>query len=979
MKNLKKWVFLNTVILLAVFPALFWNPSLSASTNTIVLTQAERNFITAHPVIHLGVDPSFIPYEFIDTDGVYKGIAPDYIALISQRIGIQFIVEKSLTWAQAYEKAVRKELDVLPCIAKTREREPYFLFSASYYSFLRVVFINTNNKDIASFNDLMNKKVAVQTNSSHYGFLQEYPSIQMSLYSDVVKALQAVSSGTETAFVGNLATSNYLIKDNGITNLKYIEIASEEKQLLYFAVRNDWPELVSILNKGLASITQEEKLTINNRWVGVEKNFDYTLLFQIIGIAGLVIVLIIVVSSFWIVRLRKEIAKRKIIQEELRIAKDEAEHANQIKSTFLARMSHEIRTPLNAITGIAYLIKKTDVTVTQQQYLDKITQAARSMLNIINDILDFSRIEAGKIDLERVSFNIDKVIDHVINIVFLKIEEKGIEFSMNKDPDIPTFFWGDPTRIEQILVNIVSNAIKFTDKGSVAFSIQLEAKDNNAHVIQFRIKDTGIGMSKEQILHLFQPFSQADASISRRFGGTGLGLSIVNSLVNMMNGKIQVYSTEGEGSTFIVQLTLEADLRDEHEENKKSIGEYFKNIRILVIEKNITNLNLVKEYLHSFGLNAEFSSSEEGAFEMIRNASRENHKPYGLLLLDSETPQGGGIEFYAKVKSQLSYKETPKCILMIPLTKGELFDQLEASGIDFGITKPILPSILYNGIVEVFKINLMGLHRPSPPDVKKESALVQYPYHVLVVEDNKTNQFIAQSILEQSGFKVSLADNGQEGVDFFLNNQNNIDLILMDLHMPVMNGLEATVLIRKTDGDIPIIAMTADAISGVEQRCKEAGIDYYISKPFEPEQFVETIVKVINPEKRKRLEETMPVPAVDDIGNILDEEDGLRRIGGDAALYQAVLHQYYQENKDVPAVMAGKINEQQYEDAIKIAHKIKSSSGSIGAKSLQEAASGLQQALISKEEPQILRFHQEFQLRLEKLLHEIELRQPPEK
>ena len=488
------------MILLAFFPL---SPALYASNSPIELTSEEKAFIAENPVVHLGVDPAFIPYEFIDSDGIYKGIAADYIDLISQRIGIQFVVEMNLTWEQAYEMAVRKELDVLPCIGKTAEREPYFLFSDSYYSFIRVFFINTNNSRIKSFEDLMGQKVAVQSNSSHYGFLQQYPSIQMSLYSDVVEALQAVSSGKEAAFVGNLATSNYLIKSNGITNLKYIEIDSEKKQFLYFAVRNDWPQLVSILNKGLASITEEEKITINNRWVGVEKSFDYTFLFQIIGAALLLVVIILGVSAFWIIRLKREIEKRKKIQAELKIAKDEAELANHVKSTFLARMSHEIRTPLNAITGMAYLVKKTDVTSTQRQYLDKITQAARNMLNIINDILDFSKIEAGKIELERVSFDLEKVIDHVINIVFLKIEEKGIEFSMEKDPEIPTDFWGDPTRIEQILVNLLSNAIKFTDKGFVTLSVRLDAKDRDSCTIEFRVKDTGIGMSPEQLALLF--------------------------------------------------------------------------------------------------------------------------------------------------------------------------------------------------------------------------------------------------------------------------------------------------------------------------------------------------------------------------------------------------------------------------------------------------------------------------------------------
>ena len=441
---------------------------------------------------------------------------------------------------------------------------------------------------------------------------------------------------------------------------------------------------------------------------------------------------------------------------------------------------------------------------------------------------------------------------------------------------------------------------------------------------------------------------------------------------------------------------MDTDRSNEHAENKKSIGDYFKNIRILVIEKNITNLNLLKEYLHSFGLNAEYASSEEGALEMIWNAAQENQKPYGLLLLDSQTPQSGGIEFYKQIKTQLSFKTVPKCILMIPLNNEGIFDQLEAAGIDFGITKPILPSILFNGIVEVFKINLLGMHNNSAKGKKEQSGVTQYHYSILVVEDNKTNQFIAQSILEQSGFTVFLADNGQEGVDFFLENKEKLDLILMDLHMPVMNGLDATEMIRKAGSDIPIIAMTADAIAGVEERCKSVGIDYYISKPFEPEQFVETIVKVIHSSgKKERLKDTKPASAPEataeevseaaekietrrpDQGqDMINEEDGIRRIGGNPLLYRIVLRQYHEENKGVADVLAEKLTELDYEEAEKIVHKIKSSSGSIGARRLQEAASSLQKALSDRDSGRISQLGKDFTLYLEQVLAEIERKLP---
>lgn len=440
---------------------LAFRSSCNALTAKPDFTETEKQFIAEHPEIHLCIDPEFVPYEFIDSDGEYKGIAADYIKILSEKIGIQMVVENDLTWAEGYELAVEKKLDALPCVAKTSLREQYFLFSEPYIDFQRVIVVQNMNDTIKDLDDLAETKVAVQTNSSHHSFLKSYPEIEISLYTSVEDALAAVSGGSESAYIGNLATSSYLIKESGFTNLKYITINTRDTQSLHFAVRNDWPELVGIINKGLESITQEEKIAINNKWIGVENEIDYSLIFQIIAL----ILSFLVISVFWTVRLKKEVSKRIIIEEELRHAKLEAEIANQVKSSFLARMSHEIRTPLNAITGMAYLIKKTDVNVTQVMYLDKITQASYTMLGIINDILDFSKIEAGKVELERISFNLDKVIQKVINIISFKIEEQGIEFRMSKDPRIPVNFFGDPKRIEQILINIINNAVKFTSVG----------------------------------------------------------------------------------------------------------------------------------------------------------------------------------------------------------------------------------------------------------------------------------------------------------------------------------------------------------------------------------------------------------------------------------------------------------------------------------------------------------------------------------
>ncbi|PKM93746.1 MAG: histidine kinase [Firmicutes bacterium HGW-Firmicutes-1] len=951
------------------------NTNCIAKTTELELTEDEKTFIKEHPLIHLGIDPQFVPFEFIDSDGSYKGIASDYIKLLSEKIGIGMVIERDLTWEEAYELAVEKRIDVLPCVSKTTEREQYFLFSEPYYSFQRVIVVNESNNTINGLEDILQTKVAVQSNSSHHSFLKNYPSIEVSLYSTGEAALAAVTNGQETAFIGNLATSSYLIKANGFTHLKFIEIDSNENQELYFAVRNDWPELVSIINKGLVSITEEEKIEINNRWIGLENGIDYGPFIRIVAVVGLVFLLVLFVSVYWIVQLKKEVAKRIQIEEDLMQAKEEADIANNIKSSFLARMSHEIRTPLNAITGMAYLIKKTDVNQTQKIYLEKITQASHNMLGIINDILDFSKIEAGKVEIERVSFNLDKVLQQVVSIVAFKIEEQKIEFNLNKDPKIPSNFWGDPKRLEQILLNVINNAVKFTSIGEVSLAIRILTREAPFLQLEFSIKDTGIGMSSEQVDQLFTPFSQGDSSINRRFGGTGLGLSIVKSLVEMMGGEIKASSVEGEGSTFIIVLVLEVDQEKEFEDKQKIAAVYMHDVKAIVLEKGVANLHLIEGYLGSFGMKAEMVTSQTQVIELLEACETENSKPYDLLILDYDTPFEGGLEFIAKIRNNSQITSKPKVMMMIPLMREDLFEKIENFDIEIGITKPIIPSVLYNGILEIFKVKALESKEVYALMPFNKNQKLDRVYRVLVVEDNKKNQFIAKSILEQVGIEVTLADHGEEGVAYFIEHQKGIDLILMDLHMPILNGYEASAQIRRFDISIPIVAMTADAIAGVEEECKRVGINYYISKPFDPDKFVETLVNILrlqNEVKSEVHEAKRVVVEKGNVANILDEVDGLRRMGNKLELYLMVLAEYLDENKDIEEELTKAIQNHNYSEAIQIVHKNKGGSGNIGAKKLQKIASELQRALENGEQNEVERLHKTFVYVLNQLLREIE-------
>lgn len=923
---------------------------LSVSSNNVVnLTPEERDFIAANPVIQLGVDPNFVPYEFIDIDGSYNGISKDYLDLISKKTGLRFEITEGLTWDQAYEKVVLKELDGLPIIGKSSEREKYFIFSDTYYSFQRVLFINNEN-NINSFNDLQGRVVAVQKNSSHHEFLKTVGNITLSLYDTVEEALIALSNNQEVAFVGNLATTLYIAKNEGISQLEYMSIPNQSQQTLHFAARNDYPLLISIINKGLKAITVSEKIEIDNRWIGVVSKTDYTWLIQLFIVIGLIATSIVLVSFYWILRLRKEIDQRKLTEIELQYAKEEADRANQVKSSFLARMSHEIRTPLNAISGMSYILKKTGLTKTQQNYLDKISSASKDVLEIINDILDFAKIESGKVDLEIISFNLDEILEHIVSIVSFKAEEQGIELRVERDPLVPMYFFGDAKRIQQVLLNLLNNSVKFTDKGSVTLKIKLIEKNEINYQLQISVIDTGIGMNQEQLSNLFIPFTQADSSINRRFGGTGLGLSIVKSLLDLMGGKIEVSSILHEGSDFKISLFLDEDKERNLEQKRLASELYLGEIKTLILDKSTVHATMIQDYLRAFKLNTEIFTDESLAYEAIISAFTKN-KPYDLLIIDYDTPIEKGYQYCIKLKQSNWIDQSLKIIMLLPLNIDETIHRVDQEGINLCLNKPVIPSVLFNGIVDLFRNDVYQKLNPINIDSNSNP---KYNYNVLLFEDNKTNQFIAQSILEQSGYSVKIVDNGQIGVEEFKRNSNKYNIILMDLHMPVMNGFEASIEIRKIDETIPIIAMTADAISGIEQQCKKVGINNFITKPFDPSALASKVYDFI--EHKTTISSNMD-KIEQKTSKALDESKGLFNVGGNNELYNTILKLFKEETKDTAQILNETIDTSDFEQARQIVHKVKGSSGTIGATLLYETCIEFQKSLSDKDIELIKQYH----------------------
>ena len=907
------------------------------SLEPINFTLEEQNYIDSNPVLTLAVDPEFIPFEFVE-NGVYQGIASDYIKKFEERLPIDFQVVENLTWVQAYGLALDGQIDVLPAISKTAAREDFLAFSEMYYEIRRVIVTRNDRTEIKTMNDLEGLTVAVQTSSSHHTFLSDYPNINLSLYNDVGDALTAVSDGREVAFIGNLATTDYLIKSNGLSNLRFTALPNEVPIGLHFAVLKENTVLLSIINKTLSSITLEERIEIHSKWVTLYQDpaTDYTLLLQAVIIIFVIILLTGSISLFWIYKLRKEIDERKVIAKELEQAKSVLEDTNQMKSTFMARMSHEIRTPLNAITGMTYLLKKTDVSMTQRVYIDRINQASINMLSLINDILDFSKIEASNIEIETIEFNLDQVIHNMMSILAVKLDDKGLGFRLIKDPKVPTHFYGDPKRIEQIFINLLNNAIKFTTSGEVLFEVDLKALEGDlAHII-FTVKDTGIGMSKETIKNLFKPFQQADSSINRRFGGSGLGLSIVKHLVELMGGDIQVYSTLDKGSTFIVNLSLKVDTDKEGELSKDNHQKFFKDIKVLVVDKNTANLNIMKTYLNSFGVLAELTTSGYGAKTLLEHHNGLLKEPFDLVIVDYETTEPDGIHYLDQLNQNELITRKPKMMVMIPMQRTDLFDVIESYKIDAGVGKPIISSILHNTILELFIHKTMNKTKEQTSDTTK--TMVKKHKQILVVDDNQTNQLIAKLILEQAGYDILTANNGYEAVLMYKEKMHQIHLILMDIHMPLLNGYDAAKEIHQLNPNALMVAMTAEVTEDVKLRTKEAFMEHYISKPFDPDEVILFINDILSKTGEAITNEVSPIDLV----------RGLNNLGNQKDLYHLVIKEYVLEHQETNLNLKTYLDSNNYQEARALLHKFVGSTSSIGATKLSKVTQELSKVLHEK-------------------------------
>lgn len=652
-----------------------------------------------------------------------------------------------------------------------------------------------------------------------------------------------------------------------------------------------------------------------------------------------------------VVAVVEDISHERKALEEIKKAKMLAEEATRIKSDFLANMSHEIRTPMNAIIGMSHLALQTDLSTKQRNYIDKINSASKSLLGIINDILDFSKIEAGKMTFETIDFYLEDVMEHLADLSVMKAQEKGLELLFDVGYDVPTALRGDPLRLGQVLVNLVNNAIKFTATGEIKVGIHLLSHTEDTVELRFDVSDTGIGMSQEHQDKLFQAFSQADESTTRKYGGSGLGLAICKHLVERMHGNISVQSAMGKGSTFSFNATFELQAQQ-----KRLIleDEDVQGLRILVVDDNESAREILESILRSLKFDVTSVSDGFKAIDYLQKAYDEA-KPYGLVLMDWMMPGMDGVETIKKMRQYTHLSSTIAFIMITAYSKEELKAQLENIKVDGILIKPVSPSTLLNTILNVLGKEIIQYGRKEDKKILYQEALALLRgAHILLVEDNVVNQEMAIEILEEAGLHVEIANDGLEALSKVM--KGSYDGVLMDCQMPVMDGFEATKAIRQHEqfASLPILAMTANAMMGDKEKCLDSGMNDHIAKPIDVAQLFLTMAKWITPREKSSHEATLPMRP-ETASSLLFELQGvdlreaLRRVGGNAKLLEKLLVRFSQTQAGVIERIKMALENNDASTAVREAHTLKGLAGNIGADALFLEAQEIERMIAQEE------------------------------
>ncbi|TXT37529.1 MAG: hypothetical protein FD135_3522 [Comamonadaceae bacterium] len=645
-----------------------------------------------------------------------------------------------------------------------------------------------------------------------------------------------------------------------------------------------------------------------------------------------------------------DVSELKAAERDAREARALAEAASSAKAEFLANMSHEIRTPMNAVIGMTQLALQTDLTSRQRNYLDKVHSAAKGLLALINDILDFSKIEAGKLSFERIGFQLETVVSHVADLASISARDKGLELLLNIASDVPDKLMGDPLRLGQVLTNLISNAVKFTDHGEITLSVSCVTQQDSGTVLLFEVRDTGIGMTEDAAGRIFTAFSQADSSTTRRYGGTGLGLSISKRIVELMGGKIGVSSQLGVGSCFHFTAVFElADATTLPAEKSRHLLD-IRGMSILVVDDNAAAREVFVHMLLSLGFVALAVDSGEAALVALAQAAQTGD-PYRLVLIDWKMPTMDGVETLRKIHATLG-EQRPLCLLATAHDRDNLALVLGNTPVEGILDKPATASTLLDAIItachrQPLQMDVAQLI-PRRLELVDIRAALQGK-RVLLVEDNQTNQELAVELLHNVGITPDLAVNGSEAVDKV--QRGDYALVFMDCQMPVMDGLEATRLIRldAQSAATIIVAMTANAMAGEREKCLQVGMNDYLAKPIDIHAFYATLIRWLAPDQElpspliaPPLDPAAQETTIENKPKILDRDIALKRMGEDQALYQRLLDRFGEREADAPQRLRQALDSGDKEAARRIVHNLKGLAANIGADQLAAASRHLE-------------------------------------
>lgn len=919
-----------------------WLGQISTTAKTIPalkLSNKEKAWLQQHNEITLGVDAGWQPLEFINEQGQYQGLSSEFMHYFSSQLDINFNHPEKLSWSNVLDGLKNKTIDLAPLLTKTEQRTEFLNFTKPYLHFPVVIFNRQGQTLLNGLTDLADSKVGVVQGYAISEFIaRDYPSMQQLFFSSTQQGLEALSIGQIDAFVDLLAVGGYLMASSGLSN---VQVAASTPYAHDFAigVRKDWPELVALLNRAIEQLPVEKKNEFLKKWLVLryQQKIDYTLLYWVLGVS-LIIVIIFTLRA-------REMAK---INDKLQQANEAVEKSSHFKSQFLANMSHEIRTPMNAIVGLGHLLSRTRLNEKQLGYINNLQISAQSLLSLIDDILDISKIEAGHIRIDPIQFNLEQLLQDLAQLTTFKLSDKDLEFIYQIGPDVPLIVTGDSFRINQILTNLVSNAIKFTESGDIILKVTMLDITGSMVWLQFEVSDTGIGIARNKLQHLFDPFEQEDSSTTRKYGGTGLGLSICRQLTELMGGEMNAESTQGEGSKFYFKLPF--SVGDQKYKIIDSPDPDLRGLKVLLVDDNPNSLDILYQMMESMSFIVSKANSGKQALQQLNNTDTS----FDLVLLDWRMPGMDGEQTAKKIRQQLPREKLPIIIMMTAYGRETIEQKIDRTSLDGFLIKPITPSQLFNVIIQTHKDTLSVVNVSNRQTHHPTWITETLEGQVLLAEDNKINQQVASEILQQMGLDVLICNTGIEVLDTLQKQQP--DIILMDIQMPEMDGYEATRKIRGNPEtqELPIIAMTANALTENIEKSMQTGMQEHISKPVDPEVLYQVLSRYLN--KRSRQDNASTRSAELDVLNNwpdsipgLNIKQGIKQIGGNEQLYQKLLKDFLNNHEHAGKTLARNIRNNELQKAAREAHILKGVAGNIGADRMQTAASQIDNKLNNKE------------------------------